>query len=174
MHVRRAGDDRLGAADHDAVGAALFHVHVDVRVVLLARMFGAVALGVGHGDAEREVLVLHAMQIAEEALVIVGAVRVVAAFRRLQDPVQRVMREIALRAARFLADEPHRLELVEKIGRALVDMQHAVDGLARRTLPRQHQRLVLGAMREIIGDADAGNARREQRLVGDALDTLAH
>ena len=96
--------------------------------------------------------------------------RVVAAFRRLKNAVQRVMREIALRAAAFLADEPHRLELVEQIGRALVDMQHAVDDLARRALPRRHQRLVLRLVREIVGDADAGNAGRQQRLVGDAVD----
>jgi hypothetical protein len=101
---------------------------------------------------------------------ILAATGVVAAFRRLQDSVQRIMREIALRTAAFLADESHRLELVEEIHRALVDMLHAVDNFARRRLPRGHQRLVLWAMREIVGNADAGNAGREQRLVGDALD----
>ena len=173
MHVRRAGDDRLGAADDYAVSAPLLHVHVDVGVCLLARVFRAVAFRVGHGDAECQVLVLHAVQIGEEALVIIRAERVIAAFRRLKNAVQRVMREITLRAAAFLADEPHRLELIEKIGRALVDMQHAVDDLAGRALPRHHQRLVLRLVREIVGDADAGNAGRQQRLVGDAVDASA-
>ena len=77
VHVRRAGDDRLGAADDDAVGPPLLDVHVDVGIGLLARALGAVALGVGHGDAERQVLVLDLMQVGEEALVIVGAAVVV-------------------------------------------------------------------------------------------------
>ncbi len=36
------------------------------------------------------------------------------------------MGEIALGAAGFLADQPHRLELAQKIGGRLVDMQHPV------------------------------------------------
>ena len=68
VHVRRAGDDRLGAANDDAVLPSLLDVDVDVAVALRAGALGAVALGVGHGDAEGEILVLNTMQVGEEAL----------------------------------------------------------------------------------------------------------
>ena len=68
VHVGRAGDDGLGAADDDAVRPALRDVDIDVGVRLRARALRAVALGVGHGDAERQVLVLDAVQIGEKAL----------------------------------------------------------------------------------------------------------
>ena len=68
VHVGRAGDDGLGAPDDDAVGTALLDVDVDVRVRLLSRALGAVALGVRHGDAERQVPVLHVVQVVQETL----------------------------------------------------------------------------------------------------------
>ena len=83
------------------------------------------------------------------------------------------MAEVALGAAALAAHQPHRLELVEKIGRRLADVQHPIDGLARGSLAGRHQRQVLVLEREIVGDADGGDARRQQRLVGDALDALA-
>lgn len=147
---------------------SLLDVHVDVGVCLQARPLGAIALGVGHGDAEREVFILHAMQIGEETLRIIGAMCGVGALGRLMERVERIMGEIALRAARGFADEPHRFQFREKIGRGLADMRHAVDGLAGRALPGGHQQTVFGRMSEVIGDADGVDAGSEQRLVGDA------
>ena len=63
MHVRRAGHDRLGAAQHDAVRTPLGDVDVDVAVGLRAWAQAAVALGVRHRHAQRQVAVLHLMQV---------------------------------------------------------------------------------------------------------------
>ena len=101
---------------------------------------------------------------------ILRAVGGVGPLGRLEDAVEGVVREVADGAARFLADEPHGLELVEEVGRALVEVEHAVHGFARRALAGRHQGRMLGLQREVVGYADAGDPRREQRLVGDALD----
>ncbi|MGC8030583.1 hypothetical protein ACP3WD_25395, partial [Salmonella enterica] len=69
------------------------------------------------------------------------AVDRVGAVRRLEDAVERVMRQLALRAPDFPADEADGFELGQQILAGLVDVQHAVDGLAGRMLARQHQRL---------------------------------
>ena len=50
---------------------------------------------------------------------------------------------VALGAPRDLADEPHRLELVEEVSRVLVDVQHPADGFAGRDLPRRSMALAL-------------------------------
>ena len=62
VYVRCGGDDRLGAAQHDAVRAAFADVHVHVRVRLGARAQRAVALGVGHRYTEGEIALLHVAQ----------------------------------------------------------------------------------------------------------------
>jgi hypothetical protein len=89
--------------------------------------------------------------------------------RRLEQAVERVVSQIALRAADGLADQADCLELEQQVLRGFVDMEHAVHRLARRALPRRHDRHVLRSEREVVGDADAGDARSEQRLVGDAF-----
>ena len=81
VHVGRAGDDRLRPRDDDALGVPLDDVDVAVDVGLLVRPLAAVALGVGHGDAERQVLVLEVVQVGGEALAVV-ACRVVVDPRR--------------------------------------------------------------------------------------------
>jgi hypothetical protein len=89
---------------------------IGVRVRLQARPFGAVALGVGHGHAQRQILILDTVHVVEKALGIVGAMGVVGAPGCLEDSVHGVMREIALRAAGHFADEAYRLQLVKQIG----------------------------------------------------------
>src|SRR5690606_21459583 len=74
VHVGRAGNDGLGAADHDAIAAALLDVHVDIGIGLPTGPLRAVTLGIGHGDTERQVLVLNAVKVVDEAGVIFGAV----------------------------------------------------------------------------------------------------
>jgi len=170
VHVGRAGDDRFRPANDHAILPALLDVHIDVAVLLLAGPERAVALRVCHGDAEREVLALDLMEIVQKALAVVRCIRIVGATGRLINAVQRIVREIALRAARRLADEAHGFEFGEKIGGVLADMNHAIDGLARCRLRRRHQLSMRLDMREVVGDADARDARREQRLVGDAVD----
>ena len=174
VHVRRAGHDRLGARDHDALRVALHHVHVGVGVGLLVRAPAAVALGVGHRHAQRQVLVLHAVQVGEEALgVLARALRVVDARRHLADGVERVVRQVALRAARLLAHEPHGLELVQQVARARVDVHHAVHALAAGVLHRRHERRGLRLERVVVGERDGVDARLQLRIVGHRLDAAA-
>ncbi len=45
------------------------------------------------------------MEVGEEALVVVGPVRVVGTLRRLEDAVEGIVRQVPLGAARYLADE---------------------------------------------------------------------
>jgi len=122
MHIGRAGDDRLGASDDDAVRPPLLDVQVDVRVDLLARPLGAVALRVGHRDAQRKVAVLNVVEIAEKALAVVGAMMIVGQLGGLEQTVQRVVRQITLRAAGRPADQTYCLQLVEQVRRILVDV----------------------------------------------------
>ena len=107
-------------------------MHIAVDVGLLVRAAAAVALGVGHGDAQRQVLVLHAVQVVEEAgRVLARAAGVVDARGDLADGVERVVREVALGAAGFLADQAHGFQLVEQVGRAGVDVLQAVHRACR-------------------------------------------
>jgi hypothetical protein len=57
-----------------------------------------------------------------------------------------------------------------RTGRCAVQRYPSVDEADERSLPRRHQGLVLLSVSETVGDSDAGNARREQRLVCDAVD----
>jgi hypothetical protein len=173
MHVGCAGHDRLGAPDDDAVRTALLDVHVDVRIDLLAGSLRAVALRIRHRYAERKVAVLNVVEIAEKALAVVGAVTIIGQLGRLEEAVQRVVRQVALRAARRPADRTYCLQLVEQVGRILVDVQHAVDGLARRALSRRHDRHVFPPVSEVVGHADTGHAGVEERFVRHALDGVA-
>jgi hypothetical protein len=133
------------------------------------RPLAAVALG----DAAGQVLVLDAVHIGEKALTVLGAVRGVGLPRRLEDRVEGVVSEIALGAAAVLAQEPDRHELVEQVGARLIEMQHAVDGLAAGPLARQHQNLVLGGTSEIVGEPDRGDAGGQRRRIGGRFDRLS-
>jgi hypothetical protein len=132
VHIGRTGDDGLGSADHDAALAvvrrvAFYDVQIGVRVGLLMGAPAPITLGVGHGHAQRQVFVLYAVQVVQEAgRVFGGAARVVDAGADLADGVQRVVREVALRAAGLLADQAHGFELVEQVAAAHVDVRQPV------------------------------------------------
>ncbi|MCY1226415.1 hypothetical protein D9M72_386440 [compost metagenome] len=174
VHVRRAGHDGLGARNDDAARVALDHVQVAVDVRLLVRPAAAVALGVGHGDAQGQVLVLDAVQVVVKARGVLGAAaRVVDARRHLGDGVERVVRQVALGAAGFLADQPHGLELVEQVARTRVDVREPVHALAAGVLHGGHERRVLGLERVVVGEGDGVDAGLEGGLVGHAGDAAA-
>ena len=168
VHIGRARDDGLCAANDDAVTAPFLDVNVDVRIDLLAGPLGAIALGIGHRDAERQILILNIVKIGEEALAVVCAVPVVGPPRRLVDAVECIVSEIALRASGRPANQADSLKLIKQVLRGLVDVEHPVDRFSGCALPRCHDRQVLLAQRKVVGDAHGGDARREQRLVGDA------
>ena len=74
MRVDAAGLVRLGAANDDPVVATLDDMHEHVGIGLLGGPLAAIALDVGHGSADHQVLSLHLGQPVPEPLVIVGAV----------------------------------------------------------------------------------------------------
>ena len=173
VDIGGGGDDRLGAPDDDAVWPAPGDVDVGIAHGLFVRAARAVALAVGHGDAEGEVVRLHPVEIGEEALVQRAAALPVHAPGRLVDRVEAVLGEIALGAAGALAGEAYRFELVELVGGRAVDVEEAVDLGARALFDRHHRMPVTRVARQIVGDPERGHARREARLVGDRRHRVA-
>jgi hypothetical protein len=172
VDIGSAGDDRLHPADDHPIRAPLHDAHIGVLVDLGVRPERAVALAVGHRHADREVRRLCLVHIVQEARVVVGAVLGVGAMRGLEDAVERVVCQVALRAPGLLADDPHRLQLVQQVARVAVDVQQPVDRRAGAGLGRGHQPGQLRAAREVVGDADRRDAGRQARLVGHALHVL--
>ena len=120
------------------------------------------------------------MQVAQVGLelgAVVGAAqRVVDARRRLAERIHRVVHQVALGAAGFLAQQAHRFELVQQIARRLVDVQHAVDRsscAAMLSLLGRHQLGQRRVTRHVVAHAQRLYAGRQARRVGDRLDQLA-
>ena len=168
VHVRCARDDRLRAADYDAVRATLLDMHVGIRVRLVARTQGAIALTVRHRHPEGQIIGVHLIEIGEEARMVFAVRRLIDAVRRLVDRVQRIVREIALRAAAFAAYEAGGFEFVQQIVGRLIDSQHTIHGCAVAPVFGRHQVTVALIEREIVVHPDGVDSRREPRVVGDA------
>ena len=83
------------------------------------------------------------------------------------------MRQIALGAAGFLADQAHGFKLVEQIAAAGVDVAQAIDQLAAGVLHRRHDGRIFGLQRVVIGQRDSVDARAKAALVRHAGDLLA-
>ena len=73
MRIDRAGLLHLGAGDVDTVAVAPDHVQEKIRIRLLVRRPGAVALRIGHRSPDDDVRSLRAAQESQEPLVIIGA-----------------------------------------------------------------------------------------------------
>ena len=134
---------------------------------------GAVALAVGHGDAEGEVLRLHPMEVGEEALVQGAAGFLVDPPGRLVDGVEAVLGQIALGAAGVLTDETHRLQLVELVGGRAIDVEEAVDLGAGALLHRRHDVPVALVSRKIVHQSQRCDSGPEAGLVCDRGDLIA-
>jgi hypothetical protein len=97
-----------------------------------------------------------------------GAARVVDAGADLADGVQRVVRQVALRAAGFLAHQAHGFELVEQVAAAHVDVAQPVHHLAAGVLHGRHQPGVFRLERVVVGQGDGVEAGLEGALIGHA------
>ena len=149
-------------------------MQVAVHIGLLVWTLAAVALGIGHRDAQRQVLVLHAVQVIEKAgSVLRAAARVVDACRDLADGVQCIVHEIALGAAGFLADQAHGFQLVEQVTGAGVDVSEPVHALAAGLLHSRHDGRVLRLERVVVGECDGVDAGAEGAFVGHAVHLAA-
>ena len=171
VHIGAAGHDGLGAADHNALAVALHHMHIGVGVGLLVRLLAAVAFGVGHGHADGQVVVLRMGQVGvEPCAVFGGAPGVVDARHRLRQAVERIVRQVALGTAGFLAQQPHRFELVEQVASRLVEMQHAVDDALARGLGGQRHRRQLRPQGKVVGVGQCVHAGSQRGLVHHTAD----
>ena len=70
MHIGATRHDRLRARDDNTLSASLCDVHVTVNILLIAWALAAVALAIGHGDPECQILVLNTMQVSQKTLVL--------------------------------------------------------------------------------------------------------
>ena len=174
MHVGRARDDGLGAADDDAPRIAFNFMQVAVDVGLLVRATRPIALGVGHGNANGQVLVLHVAQVGGKTRTVFGAaLGVVDACGDLRQSVQTVVRQVALRAARFLAQDANCFELVEQVACRFVDVQHARHMAACAGLIGHHQGGFGGIFGKVVAHAQGVDTGLQLRCVGHAADELA-
>ena len=174
VRVAGAGLVGLGAADHDAVVALLDDVQVHVGVGLLVRRQAAVALGIGHGAVGDEVVVLQVLDVLLEALVVLGAARLVGLVGDRVQRVDGVHADAALEAgAGLLAQQALHLDLLGEVVGGLVDVGEAVDPLAGEVAGGQHEVLVLGLGRELVGHGDAVDAGADERVVDVVVDLLA-
>ena len=83
----------------------------------------------------------------------------------LMQSVQCIMRKVALRAARFTANQAHRFQLRQQIIPAAIHMQHAIGKAPAAFLRCRHQPCVIRAMREIIGHANGIDSGCEQGFI---------
>jgi hypothetical protein len=167
---------RLGAADHDAVGSPLHHVHEQVLVLLLVGRLAAVALDIGHRAAEHEILLLHLLHEVAEARVVLRAVRLVHVERHGEQRIGGVHADAALKARPGALTEPalHAV-LHHDVVHALRHMQEAIHA---RAGDRRRGRGQLGVfLGEAIGVGDRVDGGSDHWVIdwlGDELSEQVH
>ena len=114
------------------------------------------------------------MQIVQKAGAVLGAASgVVNAGADLANRVQRVVRQVALGAAGFLADQAHRLQLVEQVAAAGVDVGQTVDQFAAGVLHRGHDGRVARLQCVVVGQRNGIDTGCKAWLVGYAGHSLS-
>ena len=91
----------------------------------------------------------------------------------MADGVEGVVREVALGATGFLADQSHRLELVEQVAAAGIDVRQTVDQFAAGVLHRRHDGRVAGLQGVVVGQRNGIDTGRKAWLVGYAGHSLS-
>ena len=172
--VDGAGLVALGAADHNAVGAALHHMNEHIGVGLIVGGLGAVTLGVGHGAVHGEVIVLHVGQELLEVFVIVGAVLLIHLERGGEHGVEAVHAHAALEAGSgLLAQQALHFHLVHQVLGGLMQMGEAVDGVAGEAGFHGHEIGVLGILRQRVGHSHAVDRGTDHGVIHPVVDLLA-
>ena len=128
MRVYKAGLVSLSAGNVYAVSGALYNVQEQIRISLLGRSEGTVALNVGHSAVNCEVLILHAGQELEEVLVVLGAASLVGLERSRINGVCRVHADTALEAGcGLLTEQTLHFYFLYQIFRTLMNMSETID-----------------------------------------------
>ena len=113
-------------------------MHVAVGDLLISRPFTAISLAVGHGHTEGQILVLNAVQIGQEALMLLSPSVLCHLPGGLINRIERIVGQIALRTTTLAAYQSHCLQFGKQVLAVAVDVQHAVHGLTRGRLLGQH------------------------------------
>ena len=152
--VDDAGLMGFGAADHHAVGTAFHHVEEEIRIGLLMRGLGTVALGVGHGAVHGQVVLLAIEHKLFEVFMVGGAVLFVNFIGGGVLGVECIHANAALEAGGgLLAQQALHLHLVPEILGGAMDVGEAVDALAGLGGDHRHQVLILGHLCQVVGHA---------------------
>ena len=122
MHVGTARHDRFGTRNHNAVGTALGNVHVAINVLLIARALAAVTFTVSHRHAQRQILVLNAVQVSKETLVLLSPIIFGHLPSGLINRIERIVREVPLSTTTLPAEQPNGLEFGQQILTVPVDV----------------------------------------------------
>ena len=174
VRVDRAGLVALRSADHDAVRAAFDHMDEHVRIGLLMRRLGAVALGVGHRSVHGQILVLHHGQEILEVFMVVGAVLFVYLIGGGENGVEAVHAHAALEAAGgLLSEQALHLDLFHQVVRRLVQVGEAVDLVPGQAGGGGHQVGILRVLSQLIGHGDAVDRGADHWMIHPVLDLLA-
>ena len=164
----------LGAADHDAVGAAFHHMEEQIGVLLLMGALERVALDVGHGAVHGQVPFLNVGHEFFEVFKIVGAVFFVDLKGGGIDGVEGVHAHAALEAGGgLLAQQALHLHFLDEILGGAVDVGEAVDPPAGLGGNGGHKILVLGHLGQVVGHAHAVEGGAQDRVVSRAVDFFA-
>ena len=174
VRVDGTGLVALGAADHDTILTALHDMDIHVGISLLAGGLGTVALGVGHGAVDGQVVVLNEGQELLEVLMIVGAILLVNLVGGREDSVEGVHTDAALEAGSgLLAQQTLHLHLVHQVLSGLMQVGEAVDLLAGQAGVNGHQICVLGILCGSIGHSNAVDGGTDHGVIHPVLDFLA-
>ena len=168
--VDHAGHVGLCAPDDDAVIPLFHHMDEQVGILLLAGPQAAVALHVGHGAGDHQVVLLHVLQILLEPLMVVGTHGLIDLVGDGVGGVHGVEAHAALIAgAGLLGDHPQHLHLLHQILGGLVDVGEAVDLLTGQVGGGGHQLLVLLHARQGVGHGGGVDVTTDEGVVDEGL-----
>jgi len=151
MRADRAALADLVAPHHDPVVALLDQVKVNIRFILLRGPLPAIALGVGDGAGDGQVLRLGHLEPVVEALVVLRAQGLVHFPCRRSQGVEGIAADAAVVAgAHGLAGQKGHLLAHVQIVDIAGHVEIAVDGLTGQVGFGHHDSLVLGLLRQIV------------------------